>query len=146
MKRWPVAFLGILVASPALPCTLCGTNVATTATLRQELGTSKLVLYGTLANPKLNAGGTTGTVDLQIDTVLKNDPFLGNKRVVQLNKYVPFDPKNPPKYLAFCDISNGKLDPYRSYPLRSAAMVDYLRGAAAVEGRDRTTTLPYFFR
>jgi hypothetical protein len=143
MKRWlPVALTILLLPSPALPCSLCGANVPNTSTLRQELGASKLVLYGTLANPKANAG----TVELQIDRVLKNDPFIGNQRVVQLNKFVPFDAKNPPKYLVFCDVANNKLDPYRSMELKSPAVVDYLRGAAALDAKDRTACLLYFFR
>lgn len=150
MKHAPCgALLLLLVAFPALACTLCnpsGINTPNTATLRQDLATSKLVLFGTLANPKLNAGANGGTVDLQIDQVLKSDPAFANKRTVQLTKYVPVDPKNPPKYLVFCEVNKDKLDPYRALPLRSAAAVDYLRGAAKLDPKDRITALLYFFR
>jgi hypothetical protein len=146
MKQILSFCLVFLLPIPALPCTLCGSNVPNTATLRQELAASKLALYGTLANAKLNAGASGGSVDLQIGSVLKNDPFLGDKKVVQLSKYVPVDPKEPPKYLVFCDIVGGKLDPYRALPLRSAAVVDYLRGATALDAKDKTAALLYFFR
>jgi hypothetical protein len=136
----------LLSCTPALPCTLCGANVPNTATLRQEFAVSKAVLYGTLANAKLNAAGNGGSVDLQVDSVLKSDASLANKKTVQLAKYVPVDPKDPPKYLIFCDIFGGKVDPYRAYPLKSAAIVDYLRGAAALDPKDKTAALLYFFR
>jgi len=138
-----VATLWLLALSPALPCTLCP-GIQNTAPLRQELAQSKMALFGTLTNPQLKAGG--GSVDLQIESVLKSDPFLGGKKTVTLPKYVPVDPKNPPKYLVFCDIVNNQIDPYRPLAMRSAAVVDYLRGAAALDPKDRPAGLRYFFR
>jgi len=146
MMRFTSALALLLCgAAVALPCSLCP-GLQNAAPFRQELTQSKLVLYGTLANPKLGPGGVGGSVDLHIDSVLKHDPFLGNQKVVQLNRYVPLDPKSPPKYLVFCDVFNGKLDPYRALPLKSPAAVDYLRGAAALDAKDRGGALHYFFR
>ena len=146
MMRFTFALTLLLLATAAaLPCSLCP-GLQNSAPFRQELTQSKLVLYGTLANPKLGPGGMGGTVELHIDSVLKHDPFIGNQKVIVLNRYVPLDPKNPPKYLVFCDVFNNKLDPYRALPLKSAAAVDYLRGAAALDPKDRTTALHYFFR
>jgi hypothetical protein len=139
-----IVALLLVICSPALPCTLCP-GQQNVAPLRQVMGQSKLVLYGTLANPKL--GGTTGgTVDLQIESVLKSDPFVAGKKLVTLSKYVPIDPKSPPKYLVFCDLFNNQLDPYRAYPVKSAAVVDYLRGAADLDPKNTTAALHYFFR
>lgn len=138
-----LASLSLLVIPPALPCTLCP-GMQNAAPLRQDLANSKLVLFGTLANPKLGAGG--GSVDLQIESVLKNDPVLAGKKTVTLPRYVPIDPKNPPKYLVFCDVARNQIDPYRPMQVRSAAIVDYLRGAAMIDPKDRTAGLLYFFR
>lgn len=146
IRRLLVVLALILFASPALACTLCGVNIQATPTLRKTLGQSKLVLYGTLKNPKLNAATNTGTVDLDIESVLKNDPFVTGKKIVTLNRYVPVDPKNPPRYLVFCDVDNGKLDPYRGIELKSNAAVDYLRGAAVLNPKDQTAALLFFFR
>ncbi len=148
MRRIGVV-LGTLffVGSPALACSLCSGQQS--ATLRQDAAQAKLVLYGTLLNPRLNAGtdatASGGSTDLRIETVLKTDPFLGDKKLIELPRYVPFDPKNPPKFLVFCDIFNGKLDAYRGIPVRSAAVADYLKGALALDPRDRTKALLYFF-
>ena len=74
-------------ASPA--CTLCvGGSPDKLSTLRQDVGTAKLVLYGTLKDAKQFAG-TNGTVDLHIDRVLKSDPFLGEKKVLTLPRIIP---------------------------------------------------------
>jgi hypothetical protein len=144
------AGIGVLVAllalSPALACTLCqGIQNYTKAPLRQELAQSKVVLYGTLTNPRLGAGGS-GTVDLQIESVLKSDPVVAGKKTITLGRYVPVDPKNPPRYLVFCNVEKNQLDAYRPLEVRSAAVVDYLRGTAALDPKDRPAMLFYFFR
>lgn len=136
----------LVAGSPALACSLCSGSPQTTLSMRQEMAQAKLVLYGTLANPRLNPGGTGGTTDLQIERVLKNDPFLGNKKVIELPRYVPVDAKNPPRFLVFCDVYNGKFDPYRGVPVKSAAVVDYLKGTAALDPKDRSQALQYYFR
>ncbi|MBL8793283.1 MAG: hypothetical protein JNM56_05210 [Planctomycetia bacterium] len=145
IRRLPAVLALVLLAPPALACTLCP-NLQATPTLRKTLGDSKLVLYGTLKNPKLNAATNTGTVDLEIENVLKNDPFVTGKKTVTLNRYIPVDPKNPPRYLVFCEVDNGKLDPYRGVELKSNAAVDYVRGASALNPKDPSAALLYFFR
>jgi hypothetical protein len=108
------------------------------------------VLYGTLANPRLNAGpdavSAGGTTDLRLERVVKSDPFLGDQKVVAVSRYIPVDAKNPPKFVVFCDVVGGKLDAYRGFPARSPAVVDYLRGALDLEGQPRSQALLYFFR
>jgi hypothetical protein len=141
--------ISVAVTSPAWPCSLC-TNFAQAATLRQDAARAKLVLYGTLANPRLhtdsNGLAAGGTTDLHIERVLKSDPFLGDKKVIELPRYVPItDPKNPPKFLIFCDVFKGKLDPYRGVSLKSTIALDYLKGATALDGKDRIKGLLYFF-
>lgn len=145
-----LGFLAVLhiAGSPALACSLCGTgNPQTTLSLRQDIAQAKLVLFGALADPKLNPGGTGGTTKLKIERVIKNDPFLADRKEIELPRYVPVpDPKNPPRFLVFCDIFNGKLDPYRGSPVKSAAMVDYLKGASALDPKNQSANLQYFFR
>lgn len=149
MIRWIGVLLGPLfvAGSPALACSLCSGQQS--ATWRQDAAQAKLVLYGTLLNPRLNpaneAGVNGGSTDLRIETVLKADPFLGEKKLIELPRYVPFDPRNPPRFLVFCDIFKGKLDPYRGVSVQSAAVADYLKGALALDPRDRTQALLYFF-
>lgn len=149
MKRFfaaLAAFFAIfgLVRSPAPACTFCQGNPQTASTLRQDVGLAKLVLYGTLVNARLN--GTGGTTDLNIERVLKNDPFIVGKKTVTLSRFIPTDPKEPPKFLVLCDIFNGKLDAYRGVPIKSPALVDYLKGAMELDPKDRPAALLYFFR
>jgi hypothetical protein len=129
---------------PAPACTLCGGNPATTATIRQDLGPARMVLYGTVADSRMIGNG--GTTDLKIDRVLRSDPFLGDKKVITLPRFVPNDKRNPTKLLVFCDIAQGKLDPFRGIPVQSPALVDYVKGVIELDPKDRNAALVYFFR
>lgn len=140
----------LLLPPPARPCSLC--NSLQGQSLRQDASDARLVLYGTLTNPRLNGpgDGAGGSTDLLIESVIKSDPFLGDRKVLALPRYVPVDPKNPPKFLIFCDVFKGRdgkahIDPYRGVPVKSAAVVGYLQGALGLDQKDRTRALLYYF-
>jgi hypothetical protein len=137
----------LVVPSPAPACSLCGAgNFFQMKTLREDAGQAKLLLYGTLANPRLTAGGM-GLTDLRIEKKLKTHDALGDKTSIEIPRYLPFnDPKDPPRFLVFCDVFEGKLDAWRGVPVKSAEAVDYLKGAMALDAKDRTGALLYFFR
>jgi hypothetical protein len=149
MKRWlALAVIGLMALAdrPVPACTLCaGGTPQQISTLRQDVDQAKIVVYGVLKDAK-QFGGGAGTVDLHIDRILKSDPFLGDKKVLTLPKYHPADPKNPPRFLIFCEVFKGKLDPYRGIPVQSDALVDYLRGVMGLDPKDRPAALLYFFR
>src|SRR5688572_15849694 len=109
----------VLLAPPALPCNLC-VNIRQTPTFRQEASApcAKLILHGVLENPRLKGEPAgAGMTDLRILEVLRCDPAvipsLKKKPgdVVVLSVYVPIeDPKNPPHYLLFCDLTPKGID------------------------------------
>src|SRR5438552_3764072 len=137
-------FAALAVPVVAQACSLCG-GAMNKQTWRQEAAQAKLILYGTLANPRLSNGGGAGT-DLQIERVVKAHPFLGGRKVITLPRWLPVDPKSPPKFLVFCDVFNDRLDPYLGTPVKSPAAVEYLKGATALETADRQKQLAYFSR
>src|SRR5207248_9677103 len=53
--------------------------------------------------------------------------------------------KNPPKYAVFCDVFNGRLDPYRGIPIQSADFMGYLKGIISLDAHDSTRALLYYF-
>jgi len=127
-------------------CSLCN-GAMNKQTWRQEAVQAKLIVYGTLANPRLGDadGGGAGT-DLQIEHVIKAHPFLAGRRVITLPRWLPVDPKSPPKFLVFCDVFNDRLDPYLGSPVKSPAAVEYLKAAMALETADRQKQLAFFAR
>jgi hypothetical protein len=148
MTRWLGVALGLggalALPCPAPACSLCGG--LNQLTLRQEMDRARMVLYGTLSNPRLGADGQAGTTDFRVLKVLKYDPVLGERKGIQLNRYLPvLDPRDPPRFVVFCDVVNGKIDPYRGRAVRGGAVLDYLEGAGAVRGKDRVQALLYYF-
>jgi hypothetical protein len=112
--------------------------------IREEAAQARMVLYGTLENPRLN--GEAGKTDLRVEVVLKTDNSFKVGPVVEVSRYVPVDPKVASHFLVFCDVYNGKLDPYRGVPFKAKEAVDYVKGALKLDLKDRPTALLYFFR
>src|SRR5262249_36731326 len=102
------------LAGPASACPFCSMQGQT---LTGEVNQASMVLYGTLTNAKPGSNDIEGTTDLVIETVIKADKsadkILGNNKKITLPRYVPTDPKSKAKFLIFCDVFQGKIDPYR---------------------------------
>jgi hypothetical protein len=126
----------------ACACPFCGMQGQT---LTGEVNDASLVLFGTLANAKLDAGDLgQGTTDLKIEAVLKKHAIVEGKKVITLPRYVP--PDNASKFLVFCGVFQGKIDPYRGIPVkRDSDIVKYLQGAVAVKDRPISDRLRFFF-
>jgi hypothetical protein len=142
------ALFVLALPSPSPACSLCGGNFNQQKTLRQDWEKARLVLYGTVSNPRLDADGKgTGTTEFNIEKVLKPDPFLGNTKVITLNRYIPIqDPKNPPRFVIFCDIIQGKLDPHTGRSVRSPALLEYLKGIESLKGKDNSQVLQFLYQ
>jgi hypothetical protein len=131
-----------LFAAASHACSLCGVIISK-ATLAEEIDLAPIAVYGSLSNPRLN--GTTGSVDLHIEKVLKDDGRLGQQRDVTLERYVPVqDPKQPPRYLVFLDASRGKFVPITGFPTKSPAVLEYLEGSKTPRKQGRVQALAYF--
>ncbi|HTU19650.1 MAG TPA: hypothetical protein VMG10_16435 [Gemmataceae bacterium] len=150
MLRWiilPLSLLGLLLPVPgsAPACSLCGAALRQAPTFRQEaaLDSAKVILVGTAENPQSNRG----TTDLRITHVFRSDPALKDKKVITVKQFIPVsDPKNPPRFLVFCDIYKGEFDPFRGVPLKSADSVEYARKVMKLDPKDTSSNLLFFFR
>jgi hypothetical protein len=141
----PAVCLFVLVATPvAQACTYCDPSNLRFQTYRQEARTSKFVVVGTLANPRLV--GESGVTDLNVEHVPKDDPARGRRQTLTLPRWVPVDAKKPPRVLVFFDVYEGKIDPFRAVTLKGAGVPDYLRAALALDDRDRVAALLFYFR
>jgi hypothetical protein len=139
-----------LVASPVRPCSLCTLQVQT-ATYRQDAGQSKLILFGAVTASRLlpaNGAGDAGkgVSTFEIKTVLKSDPWLGKKTAVEIPRYVPVsDPKDPPKFILFCDVYKGDIDVFRGAPVKTETAAVYLKGLLAADAKGTTDVLRHCF-
>jgi hypothetical protein len=140
----------VQMASVGAACPFCGMQGPT---LTGEVGQSKLVLYGQLVNAKEEANGD-GTTDLLVANVIKNDfagkkddPLADKNKTVRLDRYIPgLGANNKYRYLVYCDIFRGKVDPYRTVPVDpEGGMPKYLLGALQLKDESIGKKLRYFF-
>jgi hypothetical protein len=158
MRRWMLGVLGLLLLlgpGPVPACSLCPGLIKEQNTLGEEMEKARLVLYGKVLqstlDPGLGKNPGMGRSEFQIDRILRDDPFLTNKKAVVLERYVPvLNPKDPPRFLVFCDVFRDRLDPYLGRPVKSDTVVDYLEGAFPLRTKkdikDRLQTLLYYFK
>ena len=144
MSRPAVCLIALVCVPIAQACTYCDPSNLRLQTCRQEARTSKFVVVGTLANPRL--AGENGVTDLNVEHVVKDDPARGQRTTLTLPRWVPVDAKKPPRLLVFFDVYDGKLDPFRAVALKGTGMPDYLKAALALDDRDRVASLLYYFR
>src|ERR1700676_4091373 len=82
MRRILLSFALLLGSgSAAWACILCGGDFQQRQTLCQDARQAKFVVYGTLSNPRLN-GDQGGTTDVAVDLIVKDDPFLANRKTL----------------------------------------------------------------
>jgi hypothetical protein len=134
--------------SPA--CSLCA-PMANVPTLREDAATARFIIFGTLSNPRINAAvpGSSAdgaATDLTVERQIKSDPVVAGRKLLTLPRFVPVDPKNPPKFLVFFgEVARDKFDPIRGCPA-SPAVIDYLTGAMALKANDPAKQFAYFGR
>ncbi len=146
MTRFVLAAIVLAFPSPALACIYCMNGGTPAPSLRQDAAQAKLVLYGSIVQSDLNPAGG-GVSQMHVLGVLKSDPSRKTSKDVEIPRFIPVtNKKDPPKFIVFCDVIGGSLDPYRGVPVKSAAVVDYLKGALALDPKDRTKALQYYFR
>jgi hypothetical protein len=141
-----VLLLCALVA-PAEACPFCQ---AQGQTLTSEVNMASMVLFGTLHDANLKAGdGFEGTTQFTVEKVVKDNDWRKNQKnpnEITLNRYIPSDNKKPLKYLVFCDIYKGNIDPYRGIAVEpNSNLAKYLEGALAHKDEKPTKRLRFFF-
>lgn len=146
--RCSAPILALLVAALFCVPRLVGCPFCTPGTtLTQEVSSASLIIFGTPKNARLDLNQfAQGATDLEIEAVIKSHDVLGDKKALTIPRYMPQDEKQPVKYLIFCDVYKGQIDPYRGMPVRAdSKIVPYLKGALALKDKDLASRLKFFF-
>ncbi|HZT82968.1 MAG TPA: hypothetical protein VFA26_22250 [Gemmataceae bacterium] len=142
-------------AGPAPTCPFCG--AINGKTLTGEVNDASMVLFGTLREPTLTKGDLNeGTTKLYIETAIKKHDILNDRNVARvdgkgkyivLDRYIPnVDGERKYKFLVFCDVYKGKIDPYRGVSVpASSDIAKYLDGALKVKDAKPADRLRFFF-
>jgi hypothetical protein len=144
MRRCLLALIALLLGgflvAPAPGCPFCSMQGQT---LTGEVAQASMVLYGSLANAKEDGDGST---DLVVDAVVKDNPILGNRKTITLARYVSQPTDGKYKFLVFCDVFKGKIDPYRGVAVKADSdLPKYLQGAMTVKDKKPNDRLRFFF-
>jgi hypothetical protein len=112
-------------------------------TLTGEVNTASMVLFGKL----VNANEKNETVDIEIETVIKDNPIRGKAKKLTLSRFVDLSlTGDKDRFLVFCDLFKGKIDPYRGMALKSTSKLPvYLRGAIQIKDKPIQQRLRFFF-
>ncbi len=132
--------------SPAAACSLCsGINLRTT--LRMDVELAKAVYYGSISNPRFTDNGLgKGITDFHVEQVLKLTPNAPKPRLLELNSYIPvLDKQNPPKFIVFCEIIDGKPKVYTARTVESPAVLRYLEKIKSLNVMKRSEFLKKYF-
>lgn len=143
LRTWLPGLLALFLAAPASACPFCA---MAGQTLTGDVNQASMVVFGTLKNAKLDNNTGLGTTELHIESVIKKHEILGDQKMIVLQKYVPSDDKKPAKFLVFCDVFKGKIDPYRGVPIKDGSdMVLYLTGLLSIKDKDVQGRLRFAF-
>src|SRR5438094_9656270 len=107
---------------------------------------ASFVIYGTFTNAKLDKDGGIdgGSSDFKIEQVLKGHPAVNNKNMITLPKFVP---PSKSKFVVFCDIYNGVINPYRGEEAPpSSELLDYLTSSLKVKDQSIGDRLTHCFK
>jgi len=144
LRREILVVLGVAallaVPAPSRGCPFCNVEGKT---LTQEVDQAAMVLYGKLAN----ANEQNETTDLVIEQVVKDSAVRGQRKTLTLARYIETDETTAKyRFLVFCDMFNGKIDPYRGLALKpTSKLTAYLGGALKVKDKALTQRLRFFF-
>lgn len=139
-----LALLG-LVGTALTACPFCSMQGQT---LTGEVQTVGMVLFGTLKNARLAPGGDglAGTTELHVEEVIKDHEVRKGAKILTLNRYIPPDKERNYKYLIYCDVFMGKVDPYRGVAvLPDSRAAVYLAGSLKLKDAPVAERLKYFF-
>lgn len=146
--RWATGLALFVLAALTVPGRSCPFCTSSGTTLTQEAAASGLIVYGLPKNARINPQQVgAGSTDLDVEVVIKPHEILGDQKTITLPRYIPqVDPNKPMKYLVFCDVYKGAIDPYRGTPFKADSRIaTYLKGALERKDKDVGTRLRFFF-
>lgn len=140
-----IALLSIGRAEALDYCPFCPTQGQT---LVKEVEQARFVILGVPSNPQIRRdadGREFGTTDFAIEEVVKNDPFLKNRKRLTLPRYIPPAGNGGEKLLVFCDLNNDQFDSYLTMNVKNGEVTKYLKEAIKLNDKDITKRLKFFF-
>ncbi len=121
-----VGLIVLLLPCPALACDLCN-GASRRISLAQEYEQAQVVVYGHIANPKLDIKTGGGTTEFHFDKIVKDDAAFPRQQMIVLSRYLPIlDAKETPRYVMFYRLPAKSLEPYTGRQIASPAVLEFI--------------------
>jgi hypothetical protein len=114
-------------------------------TLIEEHRQASVVVTGTFTNPRYQGkgGDDAWMTDFEIDQVIKSNEIIQGVKKFTVDEFRDY-PKV--KFLLFCDVFKGRIDPYRAIPLSNASeLVKYFSGGLRIKDQPIRERMAYCF-
>lgn len=136
-----LAAVWLTTTATSTACPFC--NAMQGKTFTGEVNDAVLVLYGRL----INADEKKETTEIEVEDVLKDNAVRNNQKKLTLHRYVDLSlTTDKDRFLVFCDLYKGKLEPYRGMALKvGTKLPEYVRGAVAKKDKPVAERLRFFF-
>jgi hypothetical protein len=135
---------GFAVLAFALPAHACPFCNQSGQTLTGDLNQASMVLYGKLKNKP------DGTTVVEIEAVSKDNDFRKGQTTIDVGPNFDPNPSDKYRYVVFCDVFKGKLDPFRGFAVKvdkdgKNDIAKYLQGALKIKDAKPGERLRFFF-
>jgi hypothetical protein len=144
--RLVLSLLFVFVAPLVHACSLCGPLIKRT-TFGQDADRAPIILYGRITDSRLNADpravAGSGSHDFEIERILKGDAALVMAKKYVFPSYIPvLDPKDPPRFVMFCEVAKGTLTPQAGRPVAAPAVLDIWTAPSPPSPRTPSSSSP----
>jgi hypothetical protein len=132
-------------SAPAPACPFCQDQGVT---LVGDVAQADLVIYVTIREAKQDFTGreTDGTTEVAIDAIIKDHPIRGDKKVIEVARYIPDEMKGKYKFLLYCSVFKGKLEPFKGIAVKSNCdLAKYLKGTLELKDAPIEKRLKFAF-
>lgn len=120
-----VTLLVLALPSPALTCDICG-GASRRMSLAQEFEQAQVVVYGHIANPKLDLQTGRGTTEFHFDKIVKDDAAFPRQKMMVLSRYLPLLDAKQAHYVMFYHLPAKNLEPYTGRQIASPAVLEFI--------------------
>jgi hypothetical protein len=142
LATWfPVIGLFVIVSEGRAQC-CCSPEPRT---IREKANEADVIFLAEVARYVPGKEEEVATEFRIVDVVKRHPLAKGKKSFVHASRVPADDLNHPPRFIIFCEVKDGRFDPYEGIEVETPAIVEYAKKAIALDTKDPARSLPFFF-